>query len=100
MTTPHKQIYTIQETARALGIGSITLFKKLRDRNILDAGNVPYPRYVQAGFFKIQRTYWRHPETGDHQSLRALVTAQGIDWIEKQLCKGQNDAHQNPPLFG
>lgn len=85
MSSPKQQIYTIQEAARLLGEGSNRLFKKLRDLNILDAGNVPYQRHIDAKYFVVERSHYRHPEKGDIATARTKVTLRGLDFIARKL---------------
>lgn len=84
--THNQELYTVQQAARLLGWGSTKFFARLRELNILDSGNVPYPRYVQAGYFKIERrSYWHLGQQKYIQYARALLTCSGLDWVAGRL---------------
>lgn len=44
------------DTAKALGIGRNTLFSILREESILMETNIPYQRYINAGWFEVKIT--------------------------------------------
>lgn len=69
-----------------MGIGRNKLFAFLRDKGILNAHNIPYQRYVDAGYFKlIENTYM----AGDNQvvATTTYVKQKGVDYIRKLLEK-------------
>lgn len=63
-----------------LGIGRNTLLSKLRGRKILDSKNVPYQRYVTAGYFEVKQ---KDVHIGDDVKIhiQARFTEKGIKWV-------------------
>lgn len=69
-----------------MGIGRNKLFIMLRENNILQADNIPYQRYVNAGYFKVVESHYM----ADGNSVVAKTTyvkQRGIDYIRKLLNK-------------
>ena len=69
-----------------MGIGRNKLFIMLRANNILQADNIPYQRYVNAGYFKVVESHYM----ADGNSVVAKTTyvkQRGIDYIRKLLNK-------------
>jgi len=79
--------FTIQQTAKLLGIGSKKLFAKLRDRHILDRKNMPYQRYIDAGLFYVDHKQFKHPhpELGQRSYAQTMATQKGVDWLNSNL---------------
>lgn len=82
---------TFAKYAQKQGItmGRNTLFKWLRDRGVLMDNNVPYQRYLNAGWFRvIELTY--NTGSGQYTTPKTLVTGKGqvalINYIRKN-CK-------------
>lgn len=74
------------EAAKVLnmGIGRNNLFAFLRDKGILQKNNVPYQRYVKAGYFELSESY--HASHGKLMvDLTTYVTQKGLDYIRKLL---------------
>jgi phage antirepressor YoqD-like protein len=63
-----------------LGIGRNTLLAKLRGRNILNKDNVPYQRYISAGYFEVKQSKYT---IGDKVKIhpQARFTQKGIKWV-------------------
>jgi anti-repressor protein len=63
-----------------LGIGRNTLLSKLRGRKILDSQNVPYQKYISAGYFEIKQ---KDIHVGDNVKIhiQARFTEKGIKWV-------------------
>lgn len=60
------------------GIGRNTLFRVLRDRGVLQWDNVPYQRYVSAGYFEVKERYVE--QYGDTTVKKTtFVTQRGLD---------------------
>lgn len=79
---------TFAKYAQKQGItmGRNTLFKWLRDQGVLMDNNVPYQRYLNAGWFKvIELTY--NTGSGQYTNPKTLVTGKGqvalINYIRK-----------------
>lgn len=45
---------SVGDTAKALGVGRNTLFSFLRDESILMETNIPYQKYINAGWFEVK----------------------------------------------
>ena len=66
------------------GIGRNTLFRILRDRGVLQWDNVPYQRYVSAGYFEVKERYVE--QCGDIAVKKTTyVTQRGLEWLRKTL---------------
>lgn len=80
----HRDI-SMGEAAKVLaieGLGRNNLFKKLRELKILMKNNLPYQRYVDAGYFVVVETiipqqYFTSPQT--------MVTPKGLEFVRKLL---------------
>lgn len=69
-----------------LGIGRNNTYRVLREQGVLMDNNIPYQRYVDAGYFRLVETTWSHnDEQYNGYSLR--VSSKGIDYIRKLLLK-------------
>ena len=68
------------------GYGRNKLFEFLRDNGVLDSRNVPYQRFIDAGWF---RTIEQHYQNGYEPciSIKTLVYQKGVDGIRKLLQK-------------
>lgn len=67
-----------------MGIGRNKLFEFLRNKGILNSHNIPYQRYINAGYFKlVESTYM----AGDNQvvATTTYVKQKGVDYIRKLL---------------
>ena len=69
-----------------MGLGRNKLFEFLREHNVLQSNNVPYQRFVDAGWF---RTIEQHYQKGYEPciSVKTLVYQKGVDGIRKMLLK-------------
>jgi anti-repressor protein len=70
--------------AKSLGTGRNRLFQFLRDHKVLLANNVPYQRFIDAGYFVVKE---KPIQMGDQviNKIQTYVTAKGVDWIAKLL---------------
>lgn len=78
--------FTMNEAVKILnlGIGRNNTYKVLRWYGVLNEKNIPYQRYVDAGYFRLIETTWSHnDEQYTGRSLR--VSSKGIDYIRKIL---------------
>ena len=75
---------TMNLVAKSLGTGRNRLFKFLRDHKVLLANNVPYQRFIDAGYFVVKE---KPIQMGDQviNKIQTYVTAKGVDWIAKLL---------------
>lgn len=67
-----------------MGIGRNKLFAFLRDKGILNDYNVPYQRYVNAGYFKLVENHY-NVNGNDVVSTTTYVKQRGVDYIRKLL---------------
>ena len=81
-----ESLLSMNDTAKILnmGVGRNKLFKLLRDKKILMNDNMPYQRYVDAGYFKVVESYYM---AGDNSvvSKTTYVRQRGVDYIRKLL---------------
>lgn len=69
------------------GIGRNKLFEFLKNEGILDGRNIPYQRYVDAGYFRVVETRYLLP-SGDYATYsKTVVYQKGVDFIRKCLIK-------------
>lgn len=79
---------TIQEVAKVLGTGQNRLFKFLRGRSILMANNMPYQKYIDAGYFRVIEQQYKDGRKENFNYTRTLVTGKGLPYIQKLLSEG------------
>lgn len=85
-----KGSYSVAEAAKLLGTGQGRLFKLLRDRQIFQCGdrsgpehhNVPYQRYLDAGYFEL---ITRPRPDGERVTYTPRVTPKGLAWLERKM---------------
>ncbi len=76
----------IADAARILGVGSKTLFKLLREKEVLGPNNIAHPRYLKVKAFVIHNRRFRKRGTNVRQWYRvSLVTPRGLSWLEQKL---------------
>ena len=87
-----ESLFSMADVAKVLdmGIGRNKLFKFLRDKKILQGDNMPYQRFVDAGYFKVVEGKFM---AGDNVviSKTTYVKQKGIDYIRKCLTNGAVD---------
>ena len=80
-----KEWYSMEETAKCLGMGRNKLYKKLREVKVIQLGNTyPYQNYIDDGAFKMIMV----PKTIDGQTVyypQPLVSPKGLERIRKRL---------------
>ena len=81
-----ESLLSMADVAKVLdkGIGRNRLFKLLRDKGILQSNNVPYQRFVDAGYFKVVENSYM---AGDNAIVSTVtyVKQKGVDYIRKLL---------------
>ena len=81
-----ESLLSMADVAKVLdkGIGRNRLFKLLRDKGILQSNNVPYQRFVDAGYFKVVESSYM---AGDNAIVSTVtyVKQKGVDYIRKLL---------------
>ena len=72
-------------------IGRNRLFEFLRNKNILQQDNIPYQKYIDAGYFRVIETKYVIPSGETKISLKTLVLQKGVAYINKLLKEAVND---------
>lgn len=75
---------SVEEVAKMLGTGRNRMFKWLRDQKILMPNNLPYQRYIDAGYFKpVEKSRpGKHGESYNY--TQTLVTGRGLQYIQRR----------------
>ena len=76
---------SIQEVAKVLGMGPNRLFQTLRRIGMLMGNNVPYQRYIDAGYFRVVYRHFINDDGMTNTYTRTLVTGKGLIFIERRL---------------
>lgn len=81
-------------------MGRNNLCKYLRDKNIFNHKNVPYQKYIDAGYFKLTESSWRDPYTEELQvSIKTVMYQKGIDWLDRKLRTEGYKRNERPQDF-
>lgn len=84
-----KTAISMNDVAKVLaikGYGRNKIFEFLRNEKILDRNNIPYQRYVDAGWFRVvEQKYNRGSEVVI--TKRTLVYQKGVDGIRKKILR-------------
>ena len=79
--------------SKSFNVGEVRLFAKMRDWRMIDKFNIPYQKYIEAGYFKIiAERYFRGSVAHVHKKI--LVTHTGQKYIEERL---KNETDGNMP---
>jgi len=73
-------IGTVAKTLN-LGYGRTTLFKKLREANILNKQNIPLQIYIDRGYFRVVESSWLDKNGDRHIHFKTIVYQSGINFI-------------------
>lgn len=80
------QIYTLDDAAARLNIGRNCLARRLREEaRMLDACNLPTPRYRGSRLMRVRVSGYDHPTRGRQEYSRVLFTPQGLRHIARAL---------------
>lgn len=71
-------------SSKGYAVGQMRLFDKLRVWKLIDKFNVPYQRYVEAGYFKIINERFSKGGRFPSTYLKILVTPNGQKYIEER----------------
>jgi phage antirepressor YoqD-like protein len=74
------EVARILKEEHSLIYGRNTIFKKLRQANILNLKNIPYQQYMSGGYFKVIRA-----KRGGFETFMTLVRSKGIKLIKDVL---------------
>lgn len=85
--TESKDAISMAEVAKVLDydMGRNKLFSLLRNKKVLDKLNVPYQRFVDAGYFRVIETKYTKPNGDVSVNIKTLVLQKGVDYIRKIL---------------
>lgn len=89
-----KDTIEIGECAKVLNknIGRNRLFEFLRNSNVLQSNNIPYQKYIDAGYFRVIESKYVTPKGETKISLKTVVFQKGVAYINKLLSKAVEDA--------
>ncbi len=80
--------YTMDATAKILGMGRVTLYRKLRELGIIQRGSTtPYQRHMH--HFILTAGSWTDSKGNIHPSQTTRVRPSGLDYLRKRLSAGQ-----------
>lgn len=79
-----KNAQTMNEVAKAFGWGRNKLFAFLRDSEVLMKNNLPYQRYLDAGYFEVREVSTQRGDLTVNVT-QTLVTPKGMDFIGRLL---------------
>jgi anti-repressor protein len=75
----------VEEFAKAIGIGRNRFFKRLRDDGYLMINNLPYQKYIDAGWFVvIENTPFTDSNGKSHPTFTTRITGKGQVALEKR----------------
>ncbi|MNE58472.1 Phage antirepressor protein KilAC domain protein [compost metagenome] len=84
------------KAAKLFGTGRNHYLEYLRDKKILMSRphqqNMPYQRYLDAGYFEVKEGMYKNPKTGVVE-LKALplLTGKGFTWLQKFITMNGRD---------
>lgn len=89
-----KDTIEIGECAKVLNknIGRNRLFEFLRNNNVLQSNNIPYQKYIDAGYFRVIESKYVTPNGETKISLKTVVFQKGVAYINKLLSKAVENA--------
>ncbi len=89
-----KDTIEIGECAKVLNknIGRNRLFEFLRNSNVLQPNNIPYQKYIDAGYFRVIESKYVTPNGETKISLKTVVFQKGVAYINKLLSKAVENA--------
>ena len=89
-----KDTIEIGECAKVLNknIGRNRLFEFLRNSNVLQSNNIPYQKYIDAGYFRVIESKYVTPNGETKISLKTVVFQKGVAYINKLLSKAVKNA--------
>lgn len=68
-----------------MGVGRNTLFKLLREKNVLQSNNIPYQQYIDKGYFRCIESKYDAPDGSTHISIKTVVFQKGLDFIRATI---------------
>ena len=76
---------SLKYAAQRLGIGHRELMKRMREKGLLTAANLPANPDATKAFLVTRENRFYHPESGLQYPRTTRVTDAGIPWLAKQL---------------
>lgn len=73
---------SVRDFGKVIGIGEKKLFEWLRDNRLLMESNIPYQKYVEAGYFKVIEWVL---EAKNQVKFKTLITGKGQEYITGKL---------------
>lgn len=67
------------------GFGRNNLLEFLREKGILDGGNIPYRKYQDQGYFRVIETKWTDKYGETKISFKTVVYQKGLDFIRRKI---------------
>lgn len=86
--TDSKDAIAMDQAAKVIdfvGVGRNNLFAFLRDRKVLDNSNLPYQKYIDAGWFRVIETKYNTPNGDVRIYQKTLVYQRGLNAIIRSL---------------
>ncbi len=65
------------------GLGRNKLFELLRKNKVLQRDNIPYQKYVDAGYFRVLEQKFTVPSGETKVNIKTMVFQKGVDYIRK-----------------
>lgn len=90
--TQREQLFSVHEAAERLGLRERQLFQRLRADKVFTPNNLPEPAYRERGLFRVQNTNYEIPGAGRRVSSKALVTIEGLRWLETHYAQAAKAA--------
>jgi anti-repressor protein len=73
---------SVRDFGKVIGIGEKKLFEWLRHNKLLMDSNIPYQKYVEAGYFKVIEWVL---EAKNQVKFKTLITGKGQEYISSKL---------------
>lgn len=80
------EMKTVSSTLNYVAVGRNKLFAILREQKVLQSNNIPYQKYIDAGYFRTIETK-KNCGTEVRIFIKTLVYQKGLDYIRKLLNK-------------
>ena len=79
-----KDTCLIEEFAKTIGTGRNRFFRWLREQHILQINNLPYQRFIDMGWFKVEESVWEDRQGQKHVTFTTRITGKGQVAIESR----------------
>lgn len=87
-----KGIIDLGKVAKVLNfkdLGRNKLFGILREANVLNINNIPYQRFIDAGYFKVIPEKYITRDGEEKTYYKTYVTQKGVVWLKKNLVRSR-----------